>query len=382
MSVRTNSARGKKSGSSLDRPEPVKATEVTVSAPANENVGTPERVIMATNYCCAAAETNCFCPSECPEFCGQMSSVYAGVCCFRYTSYGCIMPGHQAFEGLSEGRDDVCLVGKQTQCFIVKPQCIDGSRPYFKSAAKMYCCVDKCSAPRDPDVPGRCAAYCINCPCCPMDCCCDKKGDVYKVGCCCPQVAPISEKAFGSFDANYIMMNVQDQKEFLFHAVPGIPCEATTCFIPKSFAQSYGGQSKVICCCVEMEDMNMLLPENEGDEHEETLLRCMSSCKCVKPRTCCKLIQRQGFCINKCAFPCDKDVPFALACCGCKIFACDVNGFNDSYEGCYKGCRTKDYGAQGGSPSTWEFGAPVATIADEDVKETDSVSAQPEMERG
>lgn len=206
----------------------------------------------------------------------------------------------QAYEGLKEGRTDICCIVRQTQVMCVKPQFIDGSRPCCKTACKSLCFVDKFALPRDNDVPGRVSVCFPGCflPFCPGPCdnfCCDSKGKPFQPDCCCPTVAPISEKAFGSFDTNFAKLP-EDKKQCLCCAAAPVLCLNLSCFIPESFRESHGYSNKGTLLCCEYESMGELLPETEGEDTEELLLHNMENIKCVMPSVCFKTKYRHGPC--------------------------------------------------------------------------------------
>ena len=49
------------------------------------------------------------------------------------------MDGHQAFEGMKDGDDDVCCILCSTDSKFVKPMFLDGTEPLFKSVKKSGC---------------------------------------------------------------------------------------------------------------------------------------------------------------------------------------------------------------------------------------------------
>lgn len=282
--------------------------------------GSDECGFGATTLCCVAQETNCYKPKNFAECCGSASSEYNGTNCFRTNQYRCICPGHPAFQGLSDERDDVCCILDQFSCTYVKPKFLSGEEPCYKYSAKGWCFTTRASFPRDDDAPGRCGCcwlYFPTCACCGEGSC----------GCC-PKVSPLPEAAFGKYKINYSKLSSQGV-EYVIHA-----ClfSIVSVFIPEKVSEIYGQEFEETCCCYERTGVGSccpcyfcgaVLPDKEGPEHEELYVRCFVSQKCVKPRVCCKIQQRSSCYNYKAAFPPDEDVPCGLACSGLTCCICE-----------------------------------------------------------
>jgi len=278
---------------------------------------------------CFARERTCFKPHSCAEMFGQLSSDYYGLCCMRVNSSNCICPGHPAYDGLKDGRDDVICVLTQYYTMCVKPNFVTGDEPCLKSTSKFCCFTSRCAMPKDDDAPGRCSVCCfVYYPCCGPD-----------TSCCCPTVARLSGEAFGNgdYDVNYMKVG-KDHEQYLCCACPLPACSTCGCYIPEKSLEALGQESKFSLCCLEWEKTLETLPETtkDGPEYEEIYLRELGSVKCIIPRTLFKCYSRYMCCVSSGAFPCDDEVPCALACCGKVCYASKTN-----FKSCYCGCSIK-----------------------------------------
>ena len=283
---------------------------------------------IGANCCiCYAAETTCFTPSGIPEFCGQMSSSYNGLCCKRSQASMCIMPGHPAFEGLAEGDEHTCCILLQLTEFCVKPRWLDGTEPIYKQVAKGGCCTSRTAFPRDDDAPGRCSI----CGCLYLGC----EG----ASGCCPTIPSLPPQAFTGaggegYDLNY--SKAEPGIEYLCCALPCPVCAMFNIYIPDMVKDAFGFECEQTSCCFSGSAFGDVLPERDGPQYEELFLKNKLEYRCVKPTVCIKSKMRMGFTMIKCALPHDEDVPLACSCCG--VVLC---GATDKYQSVYCGTRAK-----------------------------------------
>lgn len=299
-------------------------------APKVDSVGAEECGF--ASFCCGCwgNELTMFMPHTFAECWGYVGSTYLGLCCARVNSAMCICPGHPAFAGLADNRDDVLCIWYQESTNIVKPHFLDGREPCLKSSAKSWCFTSRCACPLDDDVPGRCSCQFLSiCP--GIYCGCAEASG------CCPKIPPLSERAFGSFELNATRGN-PDQVSYMCCACPGITgCWNVSLFIPEFSKDALGMECQDTFCCLEHSYLHHLLPEKEGYEYEEILLESSTSYKCVRPSVCCQTKDRYGLVKYNSAFPCNNgDAPLAMACCG--VVCC---GLNNNYKQCYLGCKMR-----------------------------------------
>ena len=115
---------------------------------------------------CYCMEDSCFKPKMEASCLGYYSSSL--MCCNFSKSSICICKGHKAFDTMVDGRDDVICMS-QNASFLVKPLCLDGSKPVCKANSTGCCCSSRCAYPLDQDITSRCAAYALKCcDCNPM----------------------------------------------------------------------------------------------------------------------------------------------------------------------------------------------------------------------
>lgn len=110
-------------------------------------------------------------------------------------------------------------------------------------------------------------------------------------------------------------------------------CEVSSLYL--SFPGCLSAYSKGTCCCLETQ-LLCCKPMCCGSNKRKKSLLCLwqrSNIMCITPTTCCKSIT-QCFCIdNRCAIPCDDEVPclcmplpFCTLCAkfGCHIGCCET----------------------------------------------------------
>ena len=90
--------------------------------------------------------------------------------CLRTNCSYLICPGHPAYDGLKDGRNDIICVCFQCYSMCVKPNFLTGEEPCFKFTSKSCCCTSRCAMPKDEDAPGRMSLCCIGCPCLYLSC--------------------------------------------------------------------------------------------------------------------------------------------------------------------------------------------------------------------
>jgi len=278
-------------------------------------------------------------PSGCAECCGSTQASYC--LCNKTKSMFYICPGHQAFDDLSEKRDDMCCICCNVQGTTIKPFFARGDLPCLKSVSKSWCCSSRCSCPLDDEQPGRCSL----CPCCALP------------GGCCAAVDPIPEAAYGGFES--AERKVTPKEEHVFCALPFCIC---TLFVPDSPEDGWGVEDKCTCCCWETKNYGMMPPQKRGAADQDIMINFGAANNCISPTTLLKYVSRTSCCYCavtafksccpccapccicaecptmhcKCAIPCDEDVPCALALCGLSLC-----GTNDYYKPMYCSCKTK-----------------------------------------
>ena len=172
------------------------------------------------------------------------------------------------------------------------------------------------SMPRDDDAPGRCAI----CQCLYLGC--------EETSGCCPSIAPLTGQSFGgkggSFDIN--VQKASPGKEFLCFAWP-LPCSLCSMYIPDYVKDALGWEHQSTILCFQTECLGNTLPERDGPEYEEIMLKTLGQVKLVKPTVCVSQKSRFGFTMCKQSIPHSEDVPMSIAC-----FGQVLCGENDSKE--------------------------------------------------
>lgn len=99
-------------------------------------------------------------------------------------------------------------------------------------------------------------------------------------------------------------------------------CGMCTMYIPETRTDAFGVECvRSLCCCCTADQKFCMLPKDPRG-YEIVLIRS-GQVKCIDPPVLrggalCKGVSRNFCTIAKFAFPCDEDVPFALAGCGVK----------------------------------------------------------------
>jgi len=246
-----------------------------------------------TSCCCICCgeEDACFMPTSIDECCGYIA--YSQTPCEKARCTSCICPKHQAFQGMTVGRDDICCVVEQFSSSCTKPYWVAGETACYKSSAKNCCFTKRASCPLDPDVAGRCG-YCC-CHCIPFG--------------CCHEIPPLTSESFGNYE-----VEVKEPVVETHYLLNACFCCLQSTYIPETTQDGYGVQRKSVCCCYEWSYKCNMLPADERAEIIYAEYICSEYC--IKPTTCCKVVDR-NFCLyTKYSFPCDDEVPCALAFCG------------------------------------------------------------------
>jgi len=131
-----------------------------------------------------------------------------------------------------------------------------------------------------------------------------------------------------------------------------IACCALCCIAQNLYCKwpaCIGCHQKGDACCIQVEAVCCKVGVQEG-----SICMCAKSeVECIKPTTCLKMTE-QVFCFDcRCAFPCDDEVPCAVACLGltvCRDWSCICKCFDHVSEEEKEG----------------EGGAPADEVADED----------------
>lgn len=246
---------------------------------------------------CLCSEDTIFMPPLDRTCCAQYSSDLN--CCMFSKSSCCICKGHAAYDDMVDGRDDIICISQGTSA-LVKPYCLNGTKPVCKSSMTGWCCSRRCALPCDSDVTSSCSVYGLKCClCCPFKC--EPE--------CLPARTPIPESAFGGYSVDIAEANVSE--EYLLCA---LGCCLCTMYIPNTYADAFGQEATETCLCTECDAKANMLPKSP--DGYEILVQQMSTVSCVKPKTCVKGKSRQNCMVTKCAIPCDEEVPMSLACCG------------------------------------------------------------------
>jgi hypothetical protein len=114
-----------------------------------------------------------------------------------------------------------------------------------------------------------------------------------------------------------------------------IACCAMCCIVNSLYCKwpaCIGCHSKGQCTCLELESVFCKVGVNKGS----LCMCCKQEFECMVPTTCVKMTS-QMFCFDqRCAFPCDEEVPCTVAVCGltiCRDFACICKCFDKLNEG-------------------------------------------------
>ena len=97
---------------------------------------------------CICEEASCFKPEMSPACCGIQDANLLG--CIYAKQSACIMKGHNAFDSMGGNDDTICIT--QIISSLVKPLCLEGSKPVCKGSSKGWCCSSRCAYPCDDDI--------------------------------------------------------------------------------------------------------------------------------------------------------------------------------------------------------------------------------------
>jgi len=116
----------------------------------------------------------------------------------------------------------------------------------------------------------------------------------------------------------------------------------TTCNLYCKWPACLGCHTKGGVCCIEIEALMCKVGVNEGS----LCMCCKQEVECLVPTTCIKMTS-QMFCVDqRCAFPCDDEVPCTVALLGltcCRDWACVCK--------CFDKLADKEEGNEGGAPA-------------------------------
>jgi len=255
---------------------------------------------------CCCTLTTIHMPKSMASFCGQTS--VALCCCFQDEYSACILPEHQDYDSLLQGdKENVLCICTTGETAVVKPLCLRSERPCVKGVCNSCCCTNRAAIPSDADVPCMFAAYALKC--------CDLFPFAFKPGCLvpAPPLAAVSRPESVEVEQAKI-----DDLEYLLCA---FGCGMCTMYVPNSYVDAFGFTDRSLCCMTQSDTRGCMLPAVR-DGYEILLVRG-GQVKCIKPPILqggpmCKGVSRSFCFLNKFAFPCDDEVPFALGCCGTK----------------------------------------------------------------
>jgi hypothetical protein len=148
-----------------------------------------------------------------------------------------------------------------------------------------------------------CASY-LECVATPAACKCYRQCFCFEIICGCPLQSGFLSTDVGFRQIPQREVVVGETRPFL-----GMCCELSTCYL--SFPGCCQAYQKTDCLCIELESLCCKpLCCNETKSHKSSLCVFQKAhFYLVSPSTCCKSIV-QLFCLdNRCAFPCDEDVP-------------------------------------------------------------------------
>ena len=247
---------------------------------------------------CLFSENTIFIPESCAACCGCYSdSLY---CCFVSRSKRCICNGHDAYDKLVGQRDDVICMS-QGSSYFVKPLCLTGEKPVCIDVCSCCCFSDRRSFPQKKEVVSK-----TRLAECGLQIC---EGGECAPKCCTTDVKPIQSTAFGGVGVP--MHKVKINEEYILCAAC---CCMTTMFIPETDADAHGAEILCRYLCCERDIKICMAPETPTDY--AVYIDTVGHDACISPTTCFKGTSRISCMMNKCAFPCDDEVPFSIACCG------------------------------------------------------------------
>jgi len=229
-------------------------------------------------------------------------------CCVDSSSANCILKEHPMFDELIEGeKEGVCCICNSGQTVLVKPLCLTNEKPCMKKSMVGCCCSQRCAIPGDVDTPRVCVMYGLKlCKCFPFE---------FTGVQCCEPITPLPPTSMPE------KLEVEEARMSTEYMICSGGCCMMTMYVPDTRTDAFGLEDKSMCCCTSMDTRNCMLPKR-ADGYEMVLLQG-GQIKVINPPVLnggplCKGVKRNFFTITKFAFPCDEEVPFAIACCGYK----------------------------------------------------------------
>jgi hypothetical protein len=159
------------------------------------------------------------------------------------------MSKHPMFSGLNGGQEGVCCVSSGASA-VVKPLCLIGEQPCCKDVSQAQCCTNKAEYPPTGDIEPRVASLFIKCcNCCPFAC--DPK--------ICDEVKPI-----GDLSGAGNLSDVHTAKAGDHFLLLSCCCCNLSEYIPDTYVDAFGAETKSVCCCWEFDLKRDMLPKDQG----------------------------------------------------------------------------------------------------------------------